>query len=245
MQSHFVIRRVAPRSTQQFAKPVADCVVAERFLQHGHIVADVHFSADFAIACGQHERNALFRQLAGDGGACLRAEVDVEQCNIDLDPAQQIQRGGVVADQIDLLRAQFLQYALGIHADDHVVLDDHGDADIQTGIAGYGVLCRAVAADFGADRRDLRLRVPDWIEGLEAQVRALVTPAVARGSVTLSLRISREATAVAFALNQTQLGNALAALADVEAQAMDRGVTLAPSNACEILALPGLFAGSI
>lgn len=101
------------------------------------------------------------------------------------------------------------------------------------------------ARSVNAKGRDLRLRVPDWIEGLEAQVRALVTPAVARGSVTLSLRISRGATAGAFALNQTQLGNTLAALADVEAQAMDRGVSLAPSNACEILALPGLFAGSI
>jgi uncharacterized protein (TIGR00255 family) len=101
------------------------------------------------------------------------------------------------------------------------------------------------ARSVNAKGRDLRLRVPDWIMGLEARVRALVTPAVARGGVTLSLRISREATAGAFALNQTQLGNALAALADVEAQAMDRGVSLAPSNACDILALPGLFAGAI
>ena len=43
-----------------------------------------------------------------------------------------------------------------------------------------------------AKGRDLRLRVPDWIEGLEAQVRGLITPLVSRGAVSLTLRVTRE-----------------------------------------------------
>ena len=100
------------------------------------------------------------------------------------------------------------------------------------------------ARSVNAKGRDLRLRIPDWIEGLEARIRAMVSPLVARGVVTLSLRVSRETGAGGFALNQTQLDNALAAIANIEAKTIDHGVSLAPSNACDILALPGLFVGA-
>ena len=100
------------------------------------------------------------------------------------------------------------------------------------------------ARSVNAKGSDLRLRVPEWVDGLEAQVRAMVTPAIARGGVTLSLRLCRDASTEASMLNQTQLANALAAMTDIEAQAMDRGVSLSPSNACDILALPGLFAAA-
>ena len=38
---------------------------------------------------------------------------------------------------------------------------------------------------------DLRLRVPDWLEGLEAALRAELTKSVVRGNVTLTLRLTR------------------------------------------------------
>ena len=39
---------------------------------------------------------------------------------------------------------------------------------------------------------DLRLRVPDWIDGLEAGLRAGLQKALGRGNVSLSLRLSRD-----------------------------------------------------
>ena len=95
-----------------------------------------------------------------------------------------------------------------------------------------------------AKGRDLRLRVPDWIEGLEAQVRSLITPLVSRGAVSLSLRITREDAAIALVLNQPQLTNVLTAMETIETQAMDIGLALSPSNACDILALRGVLEGA-
>ena len=88
---------------------------------------------------------------------------------------------------------------------------------------------------------DLRLRVPDWISGLEAGLRAQFGKAVSRGSVTLSLRVSREDTAGVLQVNQPALDGVLSAMAEVEAQAMERGVTLAPSKAADLLALRGVL----
>ena len=95
-----------------------------------------------------------------------------------------------------------------------------------------------------AKGRDLRLRVPDWIEGLEAQVRSLITPLVSRGAVSLSLRVTREDAASALVLNQPRLTNVLKAMETIETQAMDIGLALSPSNACNILALRGVLEGA-
>jgi len=92
---------------------------------------------------------------------------------------------------------------------------------------------------------DLRLRVPDWISGLEAGLRTQLGKAVARGSVTLSLRVSRDDSSGELQLNHAAMQAVLSALAEVEAEALDRGVTLAPSKASDLLALRGVLeAGS-
>jgi uncharacterized protein (TIGR00255 family) len=88
---------------------------------------------------------------------------------------------------------------------------------------------------------DLRLRVPDWIDGLEAFLRADLSKALARGNVTLSLRVAREDEAGAQALNPAVMHATLDALAAVEAEAMERGLTLAPSSAAHLLALRGMM----
>ncbi|TMM54615.1 YicC/YloC family endoribonuclease [Sulfitobacter sabulilitoris] len=88
---------------------------------------------------------------------------------------------------------------------------------------------------------DLRLRVPDWIDGLETGLRAQLVKVVARGNVTLSLRITREDTGGAQRVNAGQLNAVLNALAEIEAQAMDKGVSLAPSTASHIIALRGVL----
>ncbi|MBA3910317.1 MAG: YicC family protein [Rhodobacter sp.] len=90
---------------------------------------------------------------------------------------------------------------------------------------------------------DLRLRLPDWVEGLELAVRAELQNAVSRGNVNLTLKVaqdeSREATA--FRLNDANLGAALTALAGVEAAAMAAGVTLRQATGADVLTLRGVL----
>ena len=89
---------------------------------------------------------------------------------------------------------------------------------------------------------ELRLRVPDWIEGLEPAIRADLTKAAARGSVSLSLKVARDpGAAEASTLNAVALNAALVALAEVEQAAMARGVTLAPSTPADLLTLRGVL----
>ncbi|GAA6192477.1 YicC/YloC family endoribonuclease [Phaeobacter sp. NW0010-22] len=92
---------------------------------------------------------------------------------------------------------------------------------------------------------DLRIRVPDWLEGLEAHLRAALSKAVARGSVTLSLRLSRADDAGVMTLNPDVLDTVLSALSEIEQQAMDRGVTLAPSKASDLLAIRGMMDATV
>ncbi|MBW4708936.1 YicC family protein [Roseobacter sp. YSTF-M11] len=88
---------------------------------------------------------------------------------------------------------------------------------------------------------DLRLRVPDWIDGLEAGLRRMLSAAVARGNVTLSLRLARDEHAGGTQINEAQLASVLTAMATIEARAMDAGVSLAPSTSADIVALRGVL----
>lgn len=89
---------------------------------------------------------------------------------------------------------------------------------------------------------ELRLRVPDWVEGLEPAIRADLSRALSRGSVSLSLKVAREAGAAeGGSLNAAALDGVLAALAQVEQTAMARGVTLAPATPADLLALRGVL----
>ncbi|WP_273249049.1 YicC/YloC family endoribonuclease [Sediminimonas qiaohouensis] len=88
---------------------------------------------------------------------------------------------------------------------------------------------------------DLRIRVPDWIEGLEAQLRARLSRTLSRGSVTLNLRLTREDAGGEMALNQPALGAVLDAMTEIEAQAMQRGLSLAPATAADVLSQRGVL----
>lgn len=88
---------------------------------------------------------------------------------------------------------------------------------------------------------DLRLRVPDWIEGLEPAVRGALSKGLVRGSVNLSLRVQRDDEQGALAVNAAQLDAVLAALQAVEDRAMEQGVTLAPSKASDLIAQRGVM----
>ncbi|MWB77365.1 YicC family protein [Pseudooceanicola sp. 216_PA32_1] len=91
---------------------------------------------------------------------------------------------------------------------------------------------------------DLRLRLPDWIPGLEMALRGALNGAVARGSVSLNLRITREEGSSTLALNEPQATAVLDALARIEELALDKGMTLAPSRAADVLGLRGVLEAS-
>ncbi|WP_010139580.1 YicC/YloC family endoribonuclease [Oceanicola sp. S124] len=88
---------------------------------------------------------------------------------------------------------------------------------------------------------DLRLRVPDWVPGLEASLRGVLTKGLARGSVTLNLRLSREDSSGRLAVNSGQLDAVLDALREIEARAGEQGVALRPASGVEVLQMRGVL----
>lgn len=88
---------------------------------------------------------------------------------------------------------------------------------------------------------DLRLRVPDWITGLEAALRARLSAVLARGNVSLSLRVQTGEAGPRLVVNTVQLDAALDAMAEVEARAMERGLSLAPARPGDVLAVRGVL----
>lgn len=88
---------------------------------------------------------------------------------------------------------------------------------------------------------DLRIRVPDWIEGLEAELRRQAGSRLKRGNVTINLRLARDEATGGQRLNTAQLDVVLEAMAGIEHEAMARGISLGPSTAAEIVALRGML----
>ena len=89
---------------------------------------------------------------------------------------------------------------------------------------------------------DLRLRIPDGIDGLEPAIRAEVARMVTRGNLSLTLKTEAEAGAGGcLRVNTGVLADVLRALAQVEAAAMDIGVTLAQATQAEVLAVRGVL----
>jgi uncharacterized protein (TIGR00255 family) len=91
---------------------------------------------------------------------------------------------------------------------------------------------------------DLRLRVPDWIEGLELALRAEISRSLQRGNVSLTLKVQRDGTGDgvdALCVNPPALMAVLRALGQVEDAAMNAGVTLAQATAADVLAVRGVL----
>ena len=108
------------------------------------------------------------------------------------------------------------------------------------------------AGDAGVDRLwdirsvngkglDLRLRLPDGIDGFEQAARAAVARAAARGNITLSLKLSRDGTDAGPRVSAAGLDAALTALQQIEEAAMQRGLSLTSASVAEVLALRGVM----
>lgn len=88
---------------------------------------------------------------------------------------------------------------------------------------------------------DMRLRVPDWLTGLEVTLRATLSKSLSRGNVTLSMRLTREDSASELALNEVAMAAALSALEQTHKMAAARGIALEPARASDLLALKGML----
>lgn len=88
---------------------------------------------------------------------------------------------------------------------------------------------------------DLRLRLPEGIPGLEPAARAALTAGVTRGNVTAGLRLTRETAEGTLAVNPAQAARVVAAFLEVETQAADAGLSIAPARAVDILAQRGVL----
>lgn len=89
---------------------------------------------------------------------------------------------------------------------------------------------------------DIRLRLPDWIEGLDPVVRKAIGSAAARGSISLSLRITRDADVDGqLALNAQALSQALGLLSEIQAAAGARGLPMRSMSAAEVAAMRGVL----
>lgn len=88
---------------------------------------------------------------------------------------------------------------------------------------------------------DLRLRIPDWIDGLEAALRAQITKAAARGNVSLALRVQRDSGEAGQRINTEMLDTVISALFEIEARAMAAGLALSPASAADVLTARGVL----
>ena len=88
---------------------------------------------------------------------------------------------------------------------------------------------------------DIRLRLPDWIEGLEASVRAEITKGATRGNITLGLRLSRDTSQASEKIDVDALTRVLGYLVTVAGEAKRTGLDLTPATAVDLLALRGVL----
>ncbi|PVZ50339.1 YicC family protein [Thalassobacter stenotrophicus] len=88
---------------------------------------------------------------------------------------------------------------------------------------------------------DIRVRLPDGVDGLEKEVRAALSAAVARGNVSLSLKVTPAGGDAPLRVSPDALSAVLTSLKNVEAEAHAHGMTLAPMSAADILGLRGVL----
>ncbi len=88
---------------------------------------------------------------------------------------------------------------------------------------------------------DIRLRLPEQIDGVEAPLRTAIQSMVKRGNVSVSLRISKDETGQFGALNTVALEDALTHIERIADAANDRNIILRETSAADILSMRGVL----
>ncbi|UWQ06359.1 YicC family protein [Aliiroseovarius crassostreae] len=88
---------------------------------------------------------------------------------------------------------------------------------------------------------DLRLRLPDWIPGLDEAIRKALKGHVTRGNISLGLRVSRGEDSGQAAISPAGLAQALGLLGTIRAEAENRGLPVAPVSPSDIATMRGVL----
>jgi uncharacterized protein (TIGR00255 family) len=116
-----------------------------------------------------------------------------------------------------------------------------GYADRAGSMAGIGWTWEARSVN--GRGLDIRLRLPEGAEGLDPAIRQAAAGSLARGNVTITLRLARrEEAAAAPKVNRAALEAALDAARLARDEAERVGLALAPPGVGDLLAVPGVFA---
>lgn len=109
-------------------------------------------------------------------------------------------------------------------------------------VASDGVLRSWELRSVNGRGLDMRLRLPDRLGRLDIVLRERLKKAIARGSVTLNLRISKEDSGAGTSIDEAALQASLSALAHVQHSAEAQGLPVGPADPARILTLPGVLA---
>jgi uncharacterized protein (TIGR00255 family) len=109
-------------------------------------------------------------------------------------------------------------------------------------VASDGVLRSWELRSVNGRGLDMRLRLPDRLGRLDIVLRERLKKAIARGSVTLNLRISKEDSGAGTSIDEAALHASLSALAHVQRSVEAQGLPVGPADPARILTLPGVLA---
>lgn len=90
---------------------------------------------------------------------------------------------------------------------------------------------------------DIKIRVPDWIDSLEGEVRARLKQLIKRGNVTLTIKLQNGESEQtnSLSLDEGILSQTLNNIAKIEQLGLDQGVSFTPSKAADLLAIKGIM----
>ena len=90
---------------------------------------------------------------------------------------------------------------------------------------------------------DIKIRVPDWIDSLEGEVRARLKQLIKRGNVTLTIKLQNYESEQtnSLSLDEGILSQTLNNIAKIEQLGLDQGVSFTPSKAADLLAIKGIM----
>lgn len=90
---------------------------------------------------------------------------------------------------------------------------------------------------------DIKIRVPDWIDSLEGEVRARLKQLIKRGNVTLTIKLQNDESEQtnSLSLDEGILSQTLNNIAKIEQLGLDQGVSFTPSKAADLLAIKGIM----
>lgn len=90
---------------------------------------------------------------------------------------------------------------------------------------------------------DIKIRVPDWIDSLEGEVRARLKQLIKRGNITLTIKLQNDESEQtnSLSLDEGVLSQTLNNIAKIEQLGLDQGVSFTPSKAADLLAIKGIM----